>query len=347
MNKFFVKLISFFESDKEKRRKLRHLLLHGLDVKEDNNRERQDSFVYIDEKPIYEKNYTVLQSSFKTHHKLAIVMQGPLLYENDFTLETLKIYKKTFPKCSIIVSTWDTEKKKMLEQIEKLGCIVLKNSKPDFVTKENNNNYQIKSTKKGLQKAKEIGAKYVIKTRCDQRMYETHIVEYLFNLLKVFPLKEHKLQKERLVTLSLNTFKYRLYDISDMFLFGHIDDVMNFWDVEYDHREKLPSYMTLKDYSKARPSEIGYTIDYLERIGEKLDYTLKNSWEMYAKYFCVIDTNTVGLIWPKYSNKIFRWRNFYGEQDLLEELTFKEWLNLYTDVENIIPNEDILERKYY
>ena len=35
-------------------------------------------------------------------NKIAIVMQGPLMVENDFTLETAKFYKRCYPQAIII-----------------------------------------------------------------------------------------------------------------------------------------------------------------------------------------------------------------------------------------------------
>lgn len=331
--KFIISLIPF----KFYRRTLRKIL-NNIEINVNNH-----DIIFYDKKPLKYSNYFALQNNFINDKNLTIVMQGPIKYDNNFTVETIKLYNRIFKNCPIIVSTWDTEDKKVLEELKKLGCIVLSNSKPDVVDFANVN-YQIKSTQLGLKEAYKIGSEYVIKTRTDQRMYETHIPEFLFNILKVFPLNENiRNQKERLVTLSLNTFKYRLYDISDMFLFGHIDDVIKFWDVAYEKRTVLPDFSNLVEYSMLELSEIGFTIEYLKKLGENLNFTLKNSWEMYAKYFCVIDTTSVGLIWPKYTNEIFRWRNFYGKNILLEELTFKEWLNLYIDGSNIIPDETIIK----
>ena len=168
----------------------------------------------FDEKPLFFKDYKAISNDFKSPQSLAIIMQGPILYDHDFTIETIKLYLRNFPNCPIIVSTWDYEAPNTLNIIENLGCIVIKNTIPQ-IKDYAHVNYQIKSTRTGLQKAKELGYKYVIKTRTDQRMYETNIAEFLFNILDKFPLDASiKAQKQRLVTLSLNTFKYRLYVFS-------------------------------------------------------------------------------------------------------------------------------------
>lgn len=294
---------------------------------------------FADNKPLYADDYHAVKTEQKKYPALAVVMQGGICYNNDFTLETIKLYRKTFKNCTLILSTWAHENEGLLKQIENLGCIVLRNTRPE-VKCFDNTNYQIKSTQAGLKKAKELGASYVIKTRTDQRMYETQIPTFLFNLLKLFPKDPAATnQKQRLVSLSLNTFKYRLYDISDMFLFGTLEDVMNFWSMDYERRLVLPKFANWVEFAKLEPCEIGATVKYLRKMGEKLDFTLKNSWEMYKKYFCVIDTTAVGLVWPKYTDEIFRWRNFFGNNEGLEELTFKEWVNIYEDLDNMIPNE--------
>ncbi|WP_052570841.1 WavE lipopolysaccharide synthesis family protein [Endomicrobium proavitum] len=305
----------------------------------------EDSFITIDKKPRTHEKYRADGDFFIKKRSLAIVMQGSILHENDFTLETVKIYKETFAECPIIVSTWQTEPQEAIWALENAGAIVLKNAPPE-VKCFDNTNYQIKSTQAGLKKAKDIGVKYVIKTRTDQRMYETNLPEYFMDLQETFPLDtDIKTQQKRLIAISLNTFKYRLYDISDMFLFGTIDDVLNFWSCDYERRTVFPPFETILDYCKSCPCEIGFTISYLERIGYNPTFTLKDSWESYAKYFCVIDASSVGLYWPKYTNETYRWRNFFGNNRLLEELTFKEWLSLYNHTKKYIP-EHILKMPY-
>lgn len=295
---------------------------------------KDKKFVTYDEKPVFCADYRAISNNLKNPYSLTIMMQGPLKSEDDFTIETLKLYKQTFPNCPIILSTWKTEDPRAIKKIRALGVDVLLNDAPE--TKGLFNiNYQILSTQNGLKYAKEKGAEYVIKTRTDQRFYETNIPQFLFNLLKVFPVYDANVQKARLITLSFDTFKYRLYDVSDMFLFGHIDDVIKFWSCDFEKRTKTPKWKNMLDYCKLKFSEIYYTTEYLEKLGYKIDWTLKNSWQAYARYFCIVDAHSLGLYWPKYYNFVNRWRNFLGINPQLEELTFKEWFNLYTDLDNI------------
>ena len=131
------------------------------------------------------------------------------------------------PRKHIIISQRESffnEDKNILQDLEKIGAVVVTSELPEknFL----NMKHQMISTNTGLKKAKELNCKYVIKTRTDQRLYETNIPEFLVNLLQSFPLdKKVNGQQHRLITTSFNTFKYRLYDVNDMFLFGHIDDI--------------------------------------------------------------------------------------------------------------------------
>ena len=295
---------------------------------------RDKKYVTWDEKPVFAADYESAPDSLKQTPTLAIVMQGPLKLEENFTRETLKIYQKNFPDCPIVLSTWKTENADEIKKIEDLGVKVLLNSPPPPYKGLWNVNNQILSTRNGLARAKETGAEYVIKTRTDQRFYETNIPEFLFNILKTFPVYDRGAQKSRLVTFSMNTFKYRLYDISDMFLFGHIDDVIKFWSCEFEQRTDFPPHQNLLEYSELRPSEIYFTTEYLKKLGHDCKYTLRDSWLAYGRYFCVVDSVSVGLYWPKYSNIVNRWRNFFGAFPELEELTFKEWLNIYAGLDN-------------
>ena len=79
-------------------------------------------YINFDRKPMYENQYKANIDSFSEKKILTIVMQGPIVYKNNFTLETIKLYKKTFCNCPIILSTWDYEDNKVIEDIKKLGA---------------------------------------------------------------------------------------------------------------------------------------------------------------------------------------------------------------------------------
>lgn len=294
--------------------------------------------------PIKAKNYQ-LQSDAYTIPSLCIVIQGPIVKENDFTLETCKIYKKIFNNSeTIILSTWDTEDKKYLKNFEAIGVKVLLSKAPDFAGRANLN-YQILSTMKGLKEGEKLGCEYAIKTRTDQRFYSTNLSRDLFNLLKIYPPSPNYNMHSRLVALSFNSFKYRYYGISDMFLFGNTQDMLKYWNSPLDTK-KYEEYKTIKqkDLWQQYCSETYIASHFLKNIGVTPEYTLKHTWKIYKDLFIFIDKEILDMYWPKYTNLNSRWRLF--RPNMLEEMRHSDWLNLYLnddffikeDIELLIPN---------
>lgn len=294
--------------------------------------------------PIKAKNYQ-LQSDAYTIPSLCIVIQGPIVKENDFTLETCKIYKKIFNNSeTIILSTWDTEDKKYLKNFEAIGVKVLLSKAPDFAGRANLN-YQILSTMKGLKEGEKLGCEYAIKTRTDQRFYSTNLSRDLFNLLKIYPPSPNYYMHSRLVALSFNSFKYRYYGISDMFLFGNTQDMLKYWNSPLDTK-KYEEYKTIKqkDLWQQYCSETYIASHFLKNIGVTPEYTLKHTWKIYKDLFIFIDKEILDMYWPKYTNLDSRWRLF--RPNMLEEMRHSDWLNLYLnddffikeDIELLIPN---------
>ena len=294
--------------------------------------------------PIKAKNYQ-LQSDAYTIPSLCIVIQGPIVKENDFTLETCKIYKKIFNNSeTIILSTWDTEDKKYLKNFESIGVKVLLSKAPDFAGRANLN-YQILSTMKGLEEGEKLGCEYAIKTRTDQRFYSTNLSRDLFNLLKIYPPSPNYNMHSRLVALSFNSFKYRYYGISDMFLFGNTQDMLKYWNSPLDTK-KYEEYKTIKqkDLWQQYCSETYIASHFLKNIGVTPEFTLKHTWKIYKDLFIFIDKEILDMYWPKYTNLDSRWLLF--RPNMLEEMRHSDWLNLYLnddffikeDIELLIPN---------
>ncbi len=280
--------------------------------------------------------------------KLAIIVQGPIITSNEFTYETTKLYKQHFPNATIILSTWSSEKQSCVSKFENLGITILLNEMPEYPG-VSNINLQIISSKEGIKKAKELGVEYVIKTRTDQRMYAPNIECFLFNIINTFPLKSEIVkQKKRIVGLSLNTFKYRMYGLSDMFTYGHIDDLLLFWNLPLDMRifninEIETANKSLRSFAQLRICEVYLTTEFLKNVDFKLEWSLKNSWKAYSNHFCVIDKESIDLYWGKYGFLHDHWKKYEYTINVFEELSFKEWLNLYNNQNCSFAPEEVLE----
>ena len=279
---------------------------------------------------------------------LSIVMQGPIIVKDDFTLETSKIYKKHFPGANIILSTWGTENPEAIGRIKASGVNVVLNEKP-LQAGVSNINLQFVSSRAGVLAARAAGAEYVLKTRTDQRIYAPNAAEFLYNITEAFPLKgNYPKQKKRIVGCGLNTFKYRMYGLSDMLTYGHVDDMAMYWDVELDQRvfdkEQTEAAQTsLRNFALWRICEVYLTTEFLSKAGRELKWTLRDSWQAFSDHFCLIDKEQLDLYWPKYNHSEYRWLNYGDDVGYKNEFSFREWLNVYSNLQSKEVPEGVLD----
>lgn len=269
-------------------------------------------------------SYISKSESFKN---IGIVIQGPILLENSFTLETVKLYKKLYPNCPIIVSTWSDENESELKRIKECGGIVVQSSYPEIQGHERVN-YQKESSLTGIRLAKKMGCKYVLKSRTDQRIYGNNVMDYFKKLINYFPLKIDTKANKRIICCSLCTIKNRLYNISDMLLFGDINDMERY----FNPKDALNTVSGLKRFNefkepikwaKTRPGEIFFSTNYIENCGHKLKWTYEDSDYYRNQLFIVVDSEAIDLFWPKYTRKEYMWRSYTDEP--FETVGFKDW----------------------
>jgi len=281
--------------------------------------------------------------------RTALVIQGPVVADRRFTRDSVLIYRRNFPSADIILSTWDNTPSGLLEECRDAGAEVLLNRVPAS-RGIRNINLQIASSANGIARARENGAEYVIKTRTDQRFYAPDVLEFLYHLTEVFPVGQaFRRQRKRIVACALDTFKYRLYGLSDMLQFGHIDDMSLYWSAKPDTREFRPEdekkhTTTLRQYSLWRVCEVYLATEFLRELGRELCWTLADSWAAYADHFCVADSDQLDLFWGKYDRREHMWLRYDLEDNLMQELAFRDWLNLYCNREDREVPEEILDR---
>lgn len=288
-------------------------------------------------RPIKAKHVAHTPRNIIVPKKIAVIIQGPLKKEDSFTLETIRLYKKTLlPSTHIIVSTWEDEDASTLAELRALGAHVITSKKP------NNNgilniNFQITSVKNGLKVAEGLGAEYILKTRTDVRIYATNVEEYLCGLLKSFPPSGNYDQKYRILGLSFNSNMYRMYNISDIVIFGHISDMLKYWNTQLDTRSEEPVGLknTLREWSESRMVETYLTTLYLEKIGRTLQWTVSDSFSALAENFIIIDEQSLDIFWYKYNYwNEYRNRNYrVVRNDIC--ITFRDWMSLYANGTNL------------
>ena len=284
----------------------------------------------------------ILPNLIDADDKVAIVMQGPLMLANDFTLETAKFYKKCYPKAEIIVSTWIDSNLETLEKLKNLGVVVVLSSLPKNCGNLNIN-YQAVNTLAGVKKAKELGAEFVCKTRTDQRIYHTDAMCYLANLVKTFPVNNKDFvekQKGRIVTMCMPYGDlFYPYCLADFLYFGYTEDIEELFSLPLDKRQK-GGYGKGKTRRKIAEEmiapEIQFMREYIRRMGGNNECTVKAYWQFVKNHLVTINKDEIGLFWPKYEGR-YSENTQNGSYYLNEEenafrcynFDFIRWLNLY------------------
>jgi len=299
-------------------------------------------YITVHFRPIYSKDFNRISFSTPTLPSYAVVLQGPLVIKNDFTLETVRIYKKTFPNAPLIVSTWSDAPADTIAALRAEGAEVVLSELPPY-RGFGNSNYQIASSVAGLRKAEELGTTYVFKTRTDQRMYATDIYPFLYELIQSFPLANLGTLQKRIVALGYSTIKYRPYSLNDMFFFGTLSDIKLYWDIPYDMREVPGKIQTIGEWQQHKGAEGYFLGTFLKNIGHDIQNTLEDFWGVLGNYFILIDPSDIDWYWFKYTRyQEYHYRN-YQKVIVGEEVSFKEWLMLQQGLAKFWPKPVNLE----
>ena len=278
---------------------------------------------------------------------VAILMRGQIIKVDDFTKNSLKMYRLNYPKAEIFLSTWDycvDEQFYLFANEYNIKLVLTKFVKPKSGYKSDN--LQIIGNVNGLKKIINNKIKYTFSTRTDQRFYSPNLLLYLKNVISDNPYQKSNNPKDhqinRLLAMSFDSFMFRLYGIEDMFLFGLTDDVYNYWNSDQDQRifdDKIKEKLSLKDLAKRRNCEVYFMTEFLKRNGHKLKWTLNDYFEVIRKRFIIIDSSSMDFFWPKYSFLEERHKDFKDIR--FKEISYADWLLIKN--KQLKPNEKILD----
>lgn len=290
-----------------------------------------DNYLTFHLRPKKFNNYNLV-STDNIEKKYAVIIQGQIGSMYGFLSETLKIYNKIFPDTLIIISTWDSENKEKISKLKNKNIHIIFNESLHYKS-PGNTDHQIISTYNALSFAKSRGIEYCIKQRADFRVNKNNVKTYLMSLINNFPLQEkNELIKNRIIITSLGTFKYRLFSASDFFLFGHIDDLIKYFDKE-SYIESISKYNfgKIPCFQNDTPviSEIFLCARYLKKIENNLEWNLDQWWLSLEKFYCVIDASSLDLFWLKYDWEYeHRFTKNYSN-NFSRSVEFSDWLTLY------------------
>lgn len=285
---------------------------------------RVDRFITFHLRPRYAHSMATWQSdAFSALSDWALVLQGPVCIEQDFTLETIRLYKNMFPGSRIILSTWKGEYSEYIEQhIVPENIKIVYSTKPSYAG-PTNINFQIVSARAGIERAKALGATYAMKTRTDQRIYEKNSLEFITNTLTYFPASARSGQQKRLAFVH-GLPKFSPYQFADLCMGGHIDDMLEYWQVPEVKEGEASAFFV---------SEVYLATSFLTKKGWNLNWSTTQLWEMYRECVVPIDWYMFDLYWHKYErHREHRDRITYTiATPRLDLLRFSEWFNLVSN----------------
>lgn len=257
-------------------------------------------YLRLQSRPKFFDNTTGLYQSYP-HINLdyGILLQGPIIAEDNFTLQTVKLYKHIYPNALIVVSTAAESDQALINAIQNEGVPVVTYQVPQF-RGLSNINMQLCSTITGLNYLKDKGVKYMLKSRTDQRCTKSmDFISLMMDLQKAFPVNDAGIKK-RLIIASTNSFAARLYPITDMFMFGDIADMELYWNIPLDIATRHDDILDPAMFIKFKVAE-GYLVNnFFKSVNFSPDWTAEDSDRFLSKYFCIVDQEQLDLYWLKY-----------------------------------------------
>lgn len=260
----------------------------------------------------------------------AIIIQGPVIEEDDFTLETIKLYRAYYPYARIIVSTWENCGEDFQKTIAELKVKLVKNKYP-AINGVGNINYQLVSTLNGIKVAEKMNVSYIWKTRSDQRYYHPFALDFLRIKLKN--------SQKKIICLGgvRNSFTNRYFSLSDFMIFGSVENAKVYYSCPLDDEDSSNSKHTRKnqdqrkEYYKSflesvmkaeinghmsiddemddasiyfRNPEIMLSYNYYCKIHDHRateDYSYKEKYnDLLSNYIDIVDAEAIGFFWKKY-----------------------------------------------
>lgn len=231
---------------------------------------------------------------------MGIVMQGAV---DAMTETALRYHRIRHPDAAVILSTWTTSDPALLARLEPwYDRLVL--SAPPAAGGQGNRNFQIRSTAAGLEAARALGLRKVLKTRSDAVVMAPDVLAQAARLQDRYPPPTGA--PNRLVVSSRYTYKHIPYNVSDIVLFGDTADLIRCYAAPLDERPfaiHSPEYRkrSLRGYSRDRAiPEVYLATHYLQALGRPPAWTLEDSWAALRDHYVVVDEEWFDLFWPKY-----------------------------------------------
>ena len=288
----------------------------------------------------------------------AIVLRGQIVRENRYTEKTLEFYRSVYTNAPIVVATWKDElTNEFRKTCQKFSVVLLENT-PPAIPGFGSINYQLENAFKGVNYVKEnLGVKFVLVTRTDQRLNKFDFLLYFRNMILSFPPHGRKLQGRILFLGAWLTKKYLPFCITDFLAFGYVADIFKFYSMPHlkdsqefsfriahermffyireklsqanfvkcnlaEHRKKLRKFNRIMTVFVN--TDVFWMKDFYRRHFAPLDKTtlLETWWKFTQNYLIFVDPGSVIFDWPKYEDH----RRY---TTVVKGTDFSQWLDLY------------------
>lgn len=287
----------------------------------------------------------LFQNSPHLEFKTAIILQGPISRKKKFTLKIVEFYLLNYQDLEVILSTWEDQDTSDFIDLSTTGRLhFVKSEYPEFPG-ISNINLQITSTQAGLEFAKTLGVKRVIKSRTDQGLVGAFALSSIEKYFEYFRTQDF----DPIVALDRNSFLYRLYGISDMFQYSTTDTLILFWNVPIDSRNFEDVFNSspkdIFDYAVRNTGETYLVTKYLSRLGESIDFTFLQHLLLLQKYFIILDSFPLGYVWNKYTKDERPWSK-PEHLPHFKEISFIDWFTLGNDATRLETEFRTLAKSY-
>ena len=293
---------------------------------------------------------------------IGVVLQGPIEHKNDFTVNTLKFYRKVYPKIELVLSTWEGDLTSVeKEALKKIDVKIIQNITPKYAG-WGHINYQLLSSREGVRYLKNKGCKYVLKSRTDQIIRRCDFLKYFKLYVENIKPDDDKLNK-RIVFLGCEfSHKYFPFHLCDYMTFGDVNDVFKMYDIPLQKdglkyvkhqgliekiRKKIGKYELLdnvedniifKKWMRVcemhKTSEVYITKSFYDIYLDdgKYDDEMMKYQDFIKKYTIIIDDTEIMLYWPKYLRRMYQEKNYYSKTGSMDHIYWMRLLNEYKRV---------------
>jgi len=233
-----------------------------------------------------------------------IVVQGAVT--RGVTAHVLRVLTALNPDNLVLLSTWaDTDDELLAEAAEVADEVVI--STPPSNAGVQNRNRQIVSTRAGIDRAIELGARTILKTRTDLAILGESVFEQAERWLQNFDSSRARRLglQNRLIVPSSYTRKYLLYHPSDLAMLGAAEDMARYWSAPLDPRSGELLAVASPESAMAavnlagHPTESYLGLEFCRTLGRPVAGTLVDSWAFYRDLFAVVDNDWFDLLWFK------------------------------------------------